>query len=153
RRCAPGRSAPAPLRAGIPGSRTLRSCLPARAAHAAQRDRYALLHRAGRGGGEPVRLERLGGGPQPAPPGTGAAVERGALLERATERLDDGAQLGLVELLPVAGARGARDVLVHEGAAEVVASGLERLAGTGDTGLDPRHLHVVDPTPVRYAAD
>ena len=53
----------------------------------------------------------------------------------------------------MAGARGTRDVLVHERAAEVVAPCEQRLARAGDAGLDPRHLHVVDPPAVRDAAD
>ena len=70
----------------------------------------------------PVGVDRLGRRAQAAADGRGAAVERGALLERAAERLDDRAELGLVELLAVARAGGARDVLVHQRAAEVVGS-------------------------------
>ncbi len=81
----------------------------------------------GRRRGDPVGLDRFGRRPQSPTLGVGAAVERGALLERTPERLDDGAELRLVELLAVAGAGGARDVLVHQRAAEVVAPGLQRL--------------------------
>ena len=59
---------------------------------------------------------------QPAPDRRDPAVERRALLERAVERVDDGVEVGVVHLLAVLGAHGPRDVLVHEGAAEVVAS-------------------------------
>src|SRR3954452_19045518 len=104
-------------------------------------------------GGDAVALEHLGRRAQTASLGLDAAVERGALFEWAAERLDDRVQLGLVELLPVARASGARDVLVHQRAAEVVAPGLERLPGAAHAGLHPRHLHVVDPPPVRDATD
>ena len=92
-------------------------------------------------------------GPQPAADGLRAAVERGALHERAPDRLDDGADLRLVELLTVARARRSRDVLVHQRAAEVVGTGLQDLAGADDTALHPRRLDVGDRVPVRDAAD
>ena len=93
------------------------------------------------------------GGPQPAADGLRAAVERRALRERAAERLDDRAELRLVELLAVARAGGAGDVLVHQRAAEVVGAGLQDLARADDAALHPRRLDVVDPAAVRDAAD
>ena len=117
---------------------------PSGAAHAADGDRHAdtLV------GGGVVRWLRR---PQPAAHGGGAPVERGALLERPAERVDDGVEVVVVELLAVAGAGGAGDVLVHQRAAEVVAPGEERLARAVEPGLGPRHLHVVDPSAVRDA--
>src|SRR4051812_3582449 len=97
--------------------------------------------RSGRGPGrEAVVVDR----PQPATDGGGAAVERGALHERAAERLDDRPEHHVVGFLAVARTRGTRDVLVHQGAAEVVAAGLERLTRAADARLDPRDLDVVD---------
>src|SRR5439155_21484168 len=65
--------------------------------------------------------------PQPPPDGGDAPVQRGALLERTPERLDDGVEVVVVELLAVLGTGRSRDVLVHQRAAEVVAAGAERL--------------------------
>src|SRR6478609_1405113 len=77
----------------------------------------------GRGGTrrEAVVVDR----PEPATDGGGAAVERGALHERTAERLDDRTEHHVVGLLAVTRTGGARDVLVHQGAAEVVAPRLE----------------------------
>jgi hypothetical protein len=44
----------------------------------------------------------------------------------------------------VGGAGGAADVLVHEGAAEVVDAGVEELAGAVLAELDPGRLDVVE---------
>ena len=96
---------------------------------------------------------RVFGRSQPAADRAGPSVERRALLEGPTERLDDLAELGLVELLAVAGAGRPRDVLVHERAAEVVGARSEGLAGAVDTHLHPRDLDVVDPSAVRDAGD
>src|SRR5689334_25283741 len=61
------------------------------ALHAAERDRCR------RGcGGEAVGFDGFGRGTETATLGVGAAVERGALLVRAAERLHDRARLGLV---------------------------------------------------------
>src|SRR5215207_10808164 len=46
-----------------------------------------------RRGRDPVRLDRFGRWAEPTALGLDAAVQRGALLERPAERLDDGAQL------------------------------------------------------------
>src|SRR2546421_1899641 len=82
------------------------------------------------------------------PPASGegdAVVEGRALLKRPTERFDDLPEGVLVHSLSVRGTGGARDVLVHQGAAEVVGARLQHLAGAARAHLDPRHLHVRHP--------
>ena len=93
------------------------------------------------------------GGPEPLAHRGDPAVERRALLEWPTEGIDDRVEIAVVELLAVARARGPRDVLVHQRAAEVVAPGEQRLASAIETGLRPRDLHVVDPAAVGDPAD
>ena len=69
-----------------------------------------------------------GGGRSRRALGLGAAVERGALLERAAERFDDGGEAPIVELLAVA-RPAAREMFSSISVpAEVVATRLERLA-------------------------
>ena len=75
---------------------------------------------------------------------SGSAVERRALLERPAQSARRSTELCLVELLAVARAGGPRDVLVHQGAAEIVRARLQDLAGPADPALDPRRLHVGD---------
>src|SRR5437588_4924972 len=81
-----------------------------------------------------------------------ALVEGRALLERPTERVDDFTEGVLVHALAVRRTGGAGDVLVHEGAAEVVGARLQDLAGTRCPDLHPGHLHVLDPRVVGDAA-
>src|SRR5262249_56435546 len=85
--------------------------------------------------------------------GGGGAVEGGGVVERGGEGLDDLAELCFVQFLAVAGAGGARDVLVHERATKVVGTRTEGLTGAGDAHLHPRDLNVVDPAPVCDAGD
>src|SRR3954469_1965049 len=66
---------------------------------------------AGRGSGDPRRESVVVDRREPATDGGGAAVERGALDERAAERLDDRPEHHVVGLLPVARTGGTRDVL------------------------------------------
>src|SRR3954470_971631 len=82
--------------------------------------------------------------PEPSPGGLRTAIQRRALRERTAERFDDRTELRLVKLLAVARARGAGDVLVHQGAAEIVGACLQYLTRAGDAALHPRRLHVRD---------
>ena len=72
------------------------------------------------------------------------AVQRGALGQGAPQGLDDGGEPLGVHHLTVAGPRGPRDVLVHQGAAEVIDSGPQDLADAFGPHLDPADLDVVD---------
>src|SRR5205823_10311139 len=74
-----------------------------------------------------VAVRVILGRAQPPADGLGTPVQRRALHEPATERFDDRAQLGLVELLAVARTGGAGDVLVHQGPTEVVGARPEDL--------------------------
>src|SRR4051794_1531804 len=115
---AAGRARPGANRAGAtavaprPPMRSLRHGLPG-----AQRD-GDTRGRVGRG--RPRRQAVVVDRAQAATLGRGAAVQRRALHERAAERLDDRAEHHVVSLLTVARARRPGDVLVHQGAAEVV---------------------------------
>src|SRR5665213_2012553 len=80
------------------------------------------------------------------------AVQRGALGERPPEGGHQGPEAVGVHHLAVAGARRPRDVLVDQGAAEVVDARAEELAGSGGAHLDPAQLDVVDGAPVGDAA-
>src|SRR4051794_5184860 len=82
-----------------------------------------------------------------------AVVESRALLERATDGFHDLPEGAFVHALAVRGARGSRDVLVHQRAAEVVGPGLQNLPGAAGSDLHPRHLNVGDPGVVRDATD
>src|SRR5947209_4640582 len=82
-----------------------------------------------------------------------ALVEGRALLEGTAEGLDDLAEGVLVHALAVRRPGSAGDVLVHQGAAQVVGSGLQHLAGAAGADLHPRDLHVLHPRVVGDAAD
>src|SRR5438105_13213852 len=72
------------------------------------------------------------------------AVQGGTLRQWPPQGLDDGPEVALGERLAVAGARRPGDVLVDERSSEVVATGLEQLAGPGGAHLHPGRLGVVD---------
>src|SRR5947209_16123906 len=77
-----------------------------------------------------------GRGSRPPASGEGDAVVEGrALLKGTTEGFDDLPEGVLVHALSVRGARRARDVLVHQGAAEVVGARLQHLASTARADL------------------
>ena len=80
-------------------------------------------------------------------------VSRAALHEPSTEWRCHRAEGILRHLLTVVGASGSRDVLVHKGASEVVASSSKQLSGTRDTDLHPTHLNIVDQAVVHDASD
>src|SRR5687768_15984252 len=76
----------------------------------------------------------------------GCAVQRGAAPGNPAYRAYQGLHLLRRELLPVAGACGSRDVLVHQGASQVVGTRLECQLRSLDTHLDPGDLDVPDRT-------
>src|SRR5881227_3551421 len=60
-----------------------------------------------------------------------AVVEGRALLKGATDRFDDLPEGVLVHALAMGGAGGTRDVLVHQGAAQIVGARLQDLTSAG----------------------
>src|SRR5438477_8433223 len=95
-----------------------------------------------------VRSCMLGASAESPARGRHAPIQRRSLFERTAEWFDDRMEIVVVELLAVLGSGRARDVFVHQRAAEVVAAGLQRLACAVHAALRPGALHVVDPAPV-----